>query len=314
MHNLHMNLVQLRTFVGVADAGGVTRAVATLKLSQPAISRQILALEEDLGLALFHRVGRRVRLTADGEDLLRRSRRLLSEAESIRERAHTLKQGQTGLLRVGATPQVIETLFANFLPFHRRRHPGVDIHLVEDGGARLPDRLARGDMRLAIIPAGDGRFAARALFPMQLIAILPVDHPKARRRVLDIVQLADEPLLLLGRGFASRTWFDAACRAAQIEPQVLLESAAPHTLIALARTGYGVAVVPSSVRIYREAVHVAPLVHRGAALGKWAVAAWDAQRLLPPYAERFVHELETYCLRAFPGRNLTRGSPALPPA
>ena len=119
-----MNLAQLRTFVSVADAGGVTRAVARLKLSQPAISRQILALEEDLGLALFHRVGRQVRLTADGEDLLRRSRRLLSDAESLRERADTLKQGQTGLLRVGATPQVIETLLANFLPLHRRRHPG----------------------------------------------------------------------------------------------------------------------------------------------------------------------------------------------
>jgi LysR family cyn operon transcriptional activator len=312
MHNLHMNLAQLRTFVIVADAGGVTRAVARLRLSQPAISRQILALEDDLGLALFFRVGRQVRLTPDGEDLLRRSRRLLSEAESLRERAHTLKQGQTGLLRVGATPQVIETLLANFLPLHRRRHPGVDIHLVEDGGARLPDRLARGDMRLAIIPAGDDRFAARALFPMQLIAILPADHPKARRRVLDIVELADEPLLLLGQGFASRAWFDAACKVAQIAPQMLLESAAPQTLIALARTGYGVAVVPSNVRISRETVRVTPLVHRGASLGKWAVAAWDVQRLLPPYGERFVQELETYCLRASPGRNLTRGSPALP--
>ena len=96
-----MNFHHLRTFVIVADAGGFARASSRLNLTQPAASRQILALEAELGVALFDRIGRRIQLTAEGEDLLRRCRRLLEDAASLGERAHALKAGNTGTLRVG---------------------------------------------------------------------------------------------------------------------------------------------------------------------------------------------------------------------
>src|SRR5713226_502744 len=108
-----MNLRFLRTFVAVADNGGVARAAARLNLTQSAASRQISALESELAVPLFDRVGRRVQLTSQGEDLLRRSRRVLGDVEALGERARALKTGQTGLLRVGATPQVIECLLAD---------------------------------------------------------------------------------------------------------------------------------------------------------------------------------------------------------
>src|SRR3954469_15102257 len=126
-----MNFGHLRTFVAIADAGGVHRAAARLHLSQPAVSRQIQALESDLGVALFDRIGRRVQLTSEGEDLLRRGRRLLAEAESFTERAGALKRGETGILRVGATPQAIESTLADFLHRFRERYPGVEVQLVE---------------------------------------------------------------------------------------------------------------------------------------------------------------------------------------
>src|SRR3954470_850904 len=111
-----MKLAQVRTFVAIADAGGFARGAARLNLTQSAASRQIHALETQLGVALFDRVGRRVHLTSSGEDLLRRCRRVLAEADSLREHARSLKSGQTeGVLRVGATPQVIENLLADFL-------------------------------------------------------------------------------------------------------------------------------------------------------------------------------------------------------
>jgi LysR family transcriptional regulator, cyn operon transcriptional activator len=92
-----------------------------LNLTQSAASRQIHALEEELGVALFDRISRRVQLTWEGEDLLRRCRRVLADVETVSERAHLLKAGETGILRVGATPQVIENLLANFLVRYRRR-------------------------------------------------------------------------------------------------------------------------------------------------------------------------------------------------
>jgi LysR family cyn operon transcriptional activator len=307
-----MNFRHLRTFVAIADNGGVGRAAARLNLTQSAASRQILALEAELGVPLFDRIGRRVQLTSAGEDLLRRSRHLLIEAESLSERARSLKTGQTGLLRVGATTQVIESLLADFLARHRRRHPGVEVHLIEDGGARLPTRLERGDVHLANMPAGDERFHGRLLFPMHVLAVLPESHRLSRRSLLEVVDLADDPLMLLGRGFASREWFNAACQVAHIRPRVVLESAAPQTLIALARADHGIALVPSPVRIAREGVRIVPVVHRGESVGRWAMIAWDPQRFLAPYAEQFVEELVSTVRRNYPGRDLVPRAPPLP--
>lgn len=307
-----MKLSQLRTFVAVVDSGGVARAAVRLNLTQSAASRQISALEIELGVPLFDRSGRRVQLTSEGEDLLRRSRRLLGDAEALGERARALKTGQTGLLRLGATPQVIENLLAEFLASYRRRYPEIEVHLTEEGGAQLPNRLERGDVQLAIMPANDQGFHGRLLYPMHLLAVLPRGHSLSRRSLLEIGELSDEPLLLLRPGFATLVWFEAACHVARIKPRVLLHSAAPHTVIALAKSGYGIAVVPSQMRIAREGVRIIPLVLRGASIGRWAIIAWDPQRFLASYARQFVDELVAAVRRAYPGRDLTRRAPPLP--
>jgi DNA-binding transcriptional LysR family regulator len=307
-----MKFLHLRTFVAIADHGGVARAAARLNMTQSAASRQIGALETELGVLLFDRVGRRVQLTSEGEDLLRRSRRLLEDADSLGERARALKTGQTGVLRVGATPQVIENLLADFLTYYRRRHPGVEVHLVEDGGVHLHGRLERGDVQLTIAAVGGTRFLDRLLYPMHLLAVLSPTHRLGRGAVLEIAELADESLLLLRGGFGSREWFDAACQIAHIRPRVLLESAAPHTLVALAATGYGIAILPSNAQVPRGTVRAVPLVHRGASIGRWGHIAWDPQRFLAPYAELFVEELVAHCRHDYPGRDLVRRAPSLP--
>ena len=153
-----MNLRFLRTFVAIADSSGFARAATRLNLTQSAVSRQIHVLETELGVQLFDRIGRRVKLTAQGEDLLVRSRRLLSDAESLGERARALKSGHIGVLRIGGAPQIMENLLADFAQRYRKRHPGVEVHFVEDQGARLSGRLERGDMHVAVLPESDDRF------------------------------------------------------------------------------------------------------------------------------------------------------------
>lgn len=305
-----MNLRYLYAFVSIAEAGSIAGAEARLGVSQPAASRQISALETELGVRLFDRIGRRLRLTSEGEDLLRQSRRLLVEADSLDARARALKGGQTGILRVGATPMSIESTLSAFLGRYQRRHPGVEVHFVEDGGLRLPDRLERGDVHLALV-VPDDRFQNRPLFPAHSMAVLPRKHPLSRRRALDIAELADKPLLLLNRTFGSREWFDSACDVARIRPRVLLESAAPHTLVALAGMAYGIAIVPSNVAL-PGGVHALPLVQRGASIGRWLTIAWDPRRILAAYAGHFVEELVAHCRRDFPGRELVRRAPTLP--
>ena len=242
--------------------------------------------------------------------MLRQSRRLLMEADLLSARARALKGGQTGILRVGATPMVIENTLSGFLSQYQARHPGVEVHFVEDGGLRLPSRLEQGEVHLALVVPYD-RFGNRLLFPVVNLAVLPRKHRLARRRALDVAELAEESFLLLHRTFGSREWFESACNVAHIRPRVLLESAAPHTLIALANVGYGIAVVPSTV-VLSAGVRAVPLVQRGTPIGKWFSIAWDPHRVLAAYAEQFVNELVAYCRRDYPGRDFIRRAPPLP--
>jgi DNA-binding transcriptional LysR family regulator len=308
-----MNLRHLRTFVAVAEAGGVARASARVNLSQPAASRQIHALEAELGVPLFDRVRQRVQLTSEGEDLLRSSRKLLADAEALTQRAGVLKKGESGILRVGASPHVIENTLALFLPRFRRRHPGVEVRLVEDGGARQPVRLERGDVQVSLLAVDlDERFHYRLLYPTYSLAVMSTRHRLSGDRTIEVKALEAEPLLLLRGGFASRDWFEAACSVAHIRPRILLESGAPHTVMALAREGYGVAVVPSAVIVPRARLRAVPLVQRGASIGRWLRVAWDAHRFRARYAEQFVDELADYCRSCHPGREFIRRAPPLP--
>jgi len=160
--------------------------------------------------------------------------------------------------------------------------------------------------------AGGTHYQDRVLYPMHLVAALSPTHRLGRRAVLEIAELADEPVLLLRREFGSREWFDVACRIADIQPRVHLESAAPHTLVALAATDYAIAILPSNAQVPRGIVRAVPLVHRGASIGRWARIVWDRRRFLAPYAERFVDEMVVYCRRNYPGRDLVRRAPPLP--
>jgi LysR family cyn operon transcriptional activator len=306
-----MNLRHLRTFVVVADAGGFAAASAKLNLSQSAASRQIQALEAELRVMLFDRIGRRVHLTSEGEDLLRRSRHLLAEADSLAERARALEKGDKGILRVAATPQVIENTLAPFLGPYRRRHPGVEVHLIEDGGNRLPARLRNRDSQL-VLTAVMHDFLQQPLYPVYAVGVSSKNHRVSRRRTIDVGELAEEPLLVLDRTFMSREWLETACNVAHIRPRVLLESRAPHTIIALAAEGHGVAVVPSTVAIRDGRVRAAPLIQRGNAIGRWLTIGWDPQRFLARYAEQFVEELMAYCQHSYPGREIIRHAPSLP--
>ena len=309
-----MNLRHVQTFVAIAEAGGIARAGARLHLSQPAASRQILALEADLGITLFDRIGRRLKLTLEGEDLLQRSRRLLDDAASIGERARALQGGEVGTLRVGAPTQVIENLLAPFVPGYQRRHPGVDVHLTEAANVQLQRHVDRGDVRLGNSSSGHEVLEGRLLYPIYVTAAVAATHPFARRRTLEISELGDRPLLLMNRQLLAglRSWFDAACDVARVRPRIVFESAAPQTLVALAAQDVGIAVVPSDVRISHGVVRLIPLVHRKMPIGRWAYITWDSRRFLARYASQFVDELAAAVRRSYPGRDLMRQAPALP--
>ena len=97
-----------------------------------------------------------------------------------------------------------------------------------------------------------------------------------------------------------------------MKPRSLIESAVPQTLLALARDGHGIALVPSPVTVPQTGVRAMPLVYRGASIGRWAVLAWDPRRGLARHALTFIHELTAHVQREYPGRALSRRAPPLP--
>jgi DNA-binding transcriptional LysR family regulator len=111
-----MELRHLRYFVSVAEAASVSKAALRVHICQPALSRQIRDLEMELGLRLFDRIGRRIQLTTEGEDLLRASRDVLAQAEALMERARSLVIGDTGLLRSEPPPRRCRAFWPGSFP------------------------------------------------------------------------------------------------------------------------------------------------------------------------------------------------------
>jgi LysR family cyn operon transcriptional activator len=109
--------------------------------------------------------------------------------------------------------------------------------------------------------------------------------------------------MLLRKDFMTRKLFDGACQVAHIQPRVLIESASPHCLLALVRSGLGVAIIPSTVRLPKGHVPTIPLTHHQRQLGVWMHAFSDPRRFTPPVVRSFIDELSTYTQRHYPGKS-----------
>jgi DNA-binding transcriptional LysR family regulator len=311
-----MDLKHLRTFVAVAEQGTVSKAALHLRIAQSALSRQISDLEQELDLQLFDRVGRRLFLTGQGEQLLGNCRSVLGLASSLREQAHLLKSGDTGLLRIAASPVQIETVFSTFLHRYAERYPKVQVKLIEAVGADTLTMLERGEIHLGIsllqtIQADERQFGTYQMPPLELFAAYRPSFPVERGSSIDIRRLLSHPLLLLDSGFVVRRTFDAVCRLAKLKPSILLESRAPHTLLALAEAGHGVAVIPSATRTQRYTLRTVRITHDSKPLREPLAVVWDKRRLLPRYAQDFcellaMHMRELYSVEPTASRSRPR--------
>jgi DNA-binding transcriptional LysR family regulator len=301
-----MDLRHAKTFVTVADLGTVSAAAAQLRVAQPALSRQIADLERTLGVKLFDRVGRRLMMTGAGEQLVLDCRALLNSAVAIEEHARQLQHGDAGVLKVASSPQIIEGALAAFLKRYVARYPQVQVKLTEVmGWAATAAKLDSGDIHLGqnllgAVPADDARFACHPLEPIDLLAVFDESVELQDGGSIEIGHLAPHPLLVLDSEYIFRRHFDAACRLAGIQPNIAYESRTPHTLLAMAESGHGVAIIPSALRADRYNLRVAAIAFRGEPLRERAAIYWDRRRKLPRYAEAFCDMLGAYMREVFP--------------
>src|ERR1700748_3829343 len=186
-----MDLRRARTFVTVAELGTVSGAALRLRIAQPALSRQIIDLEHELGLLLFDRVGRRLLLTGAGEQQLAGCRHLLHSADAVKEQAQLLRHGDTGILKIAGSPQHIESVLSGFLHRYAERYPKVQVSISEGTGSEIMTLLERGEIHLGqnllhAVKLDERQFGSLPLGSVELLAVCHPATPIGSLRSIEV--------------------------------------------------------------------------------------------------------------------------------
>jgi LysR family transcriptional regulator, hydrogen peroxide-inducible genes activator len=253
-----MELHQLRYFCAVARAGSFTRAAEDEAVAQPTLSEAVRKLESDLGVPLFERLGRSIRLTAYGERFRPRAESILHEVATARRSiAEQASDGQ-GHLRVGVIPTVLPYLLASRIGSFRASHPGIDLRFVEDITPRLLEQLQRGelDVIVAALPVKNPALLCGELLREPLLLAVPRAHPLAERAHVQLADVRDEPLLLLKEGHCFRDDALRWCRRTKIRLESRFESDHLAAILPLVASGFGVAIVPAMAAAHSDCAFI----------------------------------------------------------
>lgn len=241
-----MDLRQLEILRAVAHTGSFTSAGQELHLSQSAVSRQILLLEEELHEQLFLRLGRKIRITPAGTTLLGLSQRMFEDLD--RTRASILESQKTvsGTLRLVGGMTVCLYVFPALLKAFRRDHPGVDVKLIPGPTPRLIRQLRAGtaDLGLLTLPVDDPHLVSVPVMREELLLVTAPTHPLAKRKRVTPQDLVGQPFVLFEAGSGSRKAIEEFFVREQIAPKVVTETENVEIIKALVQIGMGITIIP----------------------------------------------------------------------
>ncbi|MEV0320216.1 LysR family transcriptional regulator [Streptomyces sp. NPDC050658] len=260
-----MELRQVRYFLALAEECHFGRAATRLHIAQPALSQQIKQLEQELGVALFHRSTRRVELTEAGRQLTGYARSLLAESERARAHMAELADGHAGRVSVGFIGTATYDVLPHVARTVRARLPHITLDLRgELLTPQLVDGLLDGTFDLAVLRSGPETegVSSTPLRTEPLVAVLPAHHPMAAAPRIPLASLAGEAFVVHPAQSRS-VMYDhvlSACRRSGFRPASLVEVGETATLVVLVAAGHGVALVPESVQSLRlDGVTYVPL-------------------------------------------------------
>jgi DNA-binding transcriptional LysR family regulator len=247
-----ITLNQFRYFCLLAETGHFGRAAARLNMSQPPLSRQIAALEHDLGTALFERTPKGVTLTTAGRQLLVDATEVLRLVAQAERNAAATARGEAGQLTMGFTMAAAYSVVPSLTRRYQRSFPDVTLTVREMMPNVLEDQLKDGAIDIAISFASIQPlpFETRALLHEPLDVVLPEDHRLARARRLRVEDLANERFLIVPRQQAPSLHDSIIrrCQAAGFAPIIALEVYLQQTIVNFVAEGLGIAFVPASMR------------------------------------------------------------------
>lgn len=292
-----MEWQQLEYFQTTAQFEHITRAAEALSISQPALSRSIARLEQELGVALFERTGRAIVLNRYGKLFLLRVNRIMKEhQEAIREIAE-LTSPQHGEVSLGFLhtlgPQLVPELIREF----RAEYPHIQFQLHQSNTQTLLDRMMSGDIDLCLTSLRERDTPQQIRWAFlrseELFLAVPAGHPLEMREAVQLNEVANEPIVTFKMGYGLRKITDEVFQQAGIEPKLTFEGEEVHTIAGLVASGLGVAIIPDFQGIDRSQVSLLPV--------EWPRCrrnigmAWAEGHYLSPAAELF----QQFILRQF---------------
>lgn len=241
-----VNLKLLHMFVAVAETKSFRQAAEQLNRSHSAVSMQIKQLEEQIGVALFHRTTRRVEPTAEGEQLLVYARRALSEWDSGLRQIREVADIQRGTLSIACVPTVAATILPGVLHAFQKAYSGININLLELATHDLLETIRQRQVDFGIGPTLDEstEFKFTPLFDDPIYALASKAFRFPKRRTIELAELCAFPVLLNSKSAALRTELERALAIRGLAMKIKFEVIHTHTLIAFATAGLGVGILP----------------------------------------------------------------------
>ncbi|MGU9818579.1 LysR substrate-binding domain-containing protein [Pseudomonas sp. LF135] len=291
-----MELRHLRYFIAVAEELHFGRAAQVLGISQPPLSQQIQALEQEVGARLFERTNRRVELSEAGRLFLQEARLVLAQVYKAADVARRAQLGELGELKIGFTSSapfnssIPQAIFA-----FRQAFPAVHLNLQEMSSTEVAESLVDQSIQVGLmrpLPLPDS-LSVIELMREPLVAVLNAGHPLAEgsERGLHLAQLAQEPFVFFPRSYGSGLYAQllSLARDAGFSPHFAQEAGEAMTIIGLVAAGLGVSVLPASYqRIRIDGVVYRTLLDQEAVTAVWLVQRKGAQS---PRAKAFVELL-----------------------
>ncbi|RST59272.1 LysR family transcriptional regulator [Siminovitchia terrae] len=198
-----MQLRALEVFVTVVEKNGFTRAAEALYVGQPALSKTIQKLEQDLNVTLFDRTSKKIQLTDEGKLLYEKSKEILAKINSIPESLNELSQVISGEVKVGI-PQIIGSIFFPQIAYHfMKRYPNVTLTTKEDGGVIIEKLVTQGelDIGFVVLPAAN-TIEAELIYQDKFVVCVSSKHPLAKVQAVRLSELKDEKFILFDKSFA----------------------------------------------------------------------------------------------------------------
>lgn len=248
---LIMNIRQLHSFIAVAETLHFGMAAEQLNMTQPPLSRQIAALEDDIGTALFERHSRSVVLTPAGESFYHNIKKLLGELDFAVTSARAAARGEQGQLTVAFTMFAAWGVVPSVVSAFSKRYPQVALKLNETLPPDLPEALRTGkaDVGITLPLSYRHELESQLLYREPLCAVVPDKHHLAERKEISVAELAKERFITFPESTAPalHSAVMQCCRQEEFEPQVLVETHLQQTIVNLVAEGLGVALVPASM-------------------------------------------------------------------